>query len=75
MPSSLVGGAIAQVFLQRVAEANNRANDLPKVTEDVFKRLISLGIFPFLLMTLIGRDAFIIIFGARWLRLVYICRS
>lgn len=66
MPSGLVGGAIAQVFLQRAAEANNRTNDLPKVTEDVFKRLISLGIFTFLLMTLIGRDAFIIIFGAHW---------
>ncbi len=66
MPAGLVGGAVAQVFLQKVAEANNYSNNLSSVVEGVFKRLVSLGIFPFLLLIFIGKDTFIIVFGIRW---------
>jgi O-antigen/teichoic acid export membrane protein len=66
MPMNLVGGAIAQVFFQKASEAHNRTGNLSKVTEEVFKRLVSLGIFPILLLTLIGEDLFIVAFGARW---------
>lgn len=66
MPMSLVGGAVSQVFFQKASEAHNRTGNLSKVVEEVFKRLVSLGIFPILLLTLIGKDLFIIAFGARW---------
>lgn len=66
MPMNLVGGAIAQVFFQKASEAHNRNGNLSKVVEEVFKRLVSLGIFPILLLTLIGEDLFIVAFGARW---------
>lgn len=66
MPAGLVGGAVAQVFLQKAAEANNYSNNLSNVVEGVFKRLVSLGIFPFLLLVFIGKDTFIIVFGIRW---------
>ena len=66
MPMSLVGGAVSQVFFQKAAEAHNRTGNLPEVVEEVFKRLVSLGIFPILLLTLIGEDLFIVAFGARW---------
>lgn len=66
MPMNLVGGAVAQVFFQKASEAHNRTGNLSKVVEEVFKRLVSLGIFPILLLTLIGKDVFIVAFGARW---------
>jgi len=66
MPMSLVGGAVSQVFFQKASEAHNRTGNLSKVVEEVFKRLVSLGIFPILLLTLIGKDVFIVVFGARW---------
>jgi len=66
IPMSLVGGAIAQVFFQKASESHNRTGDLPRVVKDVFNRLVSLGIYPVLLLTLIGEDVFIVVFGARW---------
>ena len=66
MPMVLVGGAVSQVFFQKASEAHNHMGNLSKVVEEVFKRLVSLGIFPILLLTLIGKDIFIIAFGARW---------
>lgn len=66
MPMNMVGGAVSQVFFQKASEAHNRTGDLSKVVEEVFKRLVSLGIFPGLLLTLIGEDLFVVAFGARW---------
>ena len=65
-PMGLIGGAIAKVFYQRAADTNNRIGEMTNVVEEVFKRLISLGIFPILLLTFIGKDVFIIAFGAQW---------
>jgi O-antigen/teichoic acid export membrane protein len=66
MPMSLVGGAVSQVFFQKASDAHNRTGNLSKVVDEVFNRLVSLGIFPILLLTLIGEDLFIVAFGARW---------
>lgn len=66
MPMNLVGGAVSQVFFQKASDAHNRTGNLSKVVDEVFNRLVSLGIFPILLLTLIGEDLFIVAFGARW---------
>jgi O-antigen/teichoic acid export membrane protein len=66
IPMSMVGGAVSQVFFQKASEAHNRLGNLPEVVEEVFKRLVSVGIFPILLLTLIGQDIFIVAFGAPW---------
>jgi O-antigen/teichoic acid export membrane protein len=63
---SMVGGAISQVFFQKATEAHIRTGNLSKLVEEVFKRLVSLGLFPILLLTLIGKDIFIVAFGERW---------
>jgi O-antigen/teichoic acid export membrane protein len=62
---TLIGGAIAQVFYQRSAEANVEGR-LAAVVESVFRRLVSLGLFPSLLLILIGQDLFIAVFGDQW---------
>jgi len=65
-PMTFIGRAIAQVFYQKASEEYVSANDLSDVVETVMKRLIFLGMFPFLLLAIIGEDAFSIVFGARW---------
>jgi O-antigen/teichoic acid export membrane protein len=65
-PMSMVGAAISQVFFQKASEAHNRNGNLSEVVEEVFKRLVVLGIFPIPLLTLIGKDLFIVAFGTRW---------
>ena len=66
MPMSLIGSAVSQVFFQKASEAHNHTGNLSEVVEKVFKRLVSFGIFPILLITLIGEDIFVVVFGARW---------
>jgi len=66
IPLKLVGNAVSQVFYQKAAEVNNSYNGLPKVVENVCKRLISIGLFPALLMMFIGKDVFEVIFGTTW---------
>jgi O-antigen/teichoic acid export membrane protein len=66
IPMSMVGAAISQVFFQKASEAHNHIGNLSEVVEEVFKRLVSIGIFPILLLTLIGQDIFIVAFGAPW---------
>lgn len=64
-PSSLIGTSISQVFFQRSSVANLDGN-LSLVVEATLIRLISIGLYPFLLLSLIGQDLFIIVFGLPW---------
>jgi len=65
LPMSFIGGALAQVFFQRASEAK-RNNQLSMLVEDVFRVLISIGLFPILILTLIGGDIFTVLFGRIW---------
>lgn len=67
LPMSFIGSAIAQVFFQRAAEAKNVSRlVLTSVVEKTVDRLIVLGFFPLLLLSLIGKDVFTVIFGTAW---------
>jgi lipopolysaccharide exporter len=65
MPLDLIGASVGQVFFQRASEAKRQGN-LSFIVEKVFKRMVSLGIFPLLLLTITGRELFIIVFGENW---------
>ncbi len=64
-PANLIGGAISQVFFQRAAEAKFDGK-LSNVVEDTVLRLAVLGLFPMLLLTIMGKEAFIVVFGTAW---------
>ena len=64
-PMNLIGGAIAQVFFQRASEANISGN-LDHVVENVFRTLVKFGLFPLLVLTVIGQDLFMVAFGNTW---------
>lgn len=65
LPMNLIGGSIAQVFFQRASEAAI-VGTLSGVVESVFKTLVNLGMFPMLILTIIGQDLFIVVFGPDW---------
>jgi lipopolysaccharide exporter len=66
IPMSLVGSAISQVFFQRAVEAKNDRTLIPLV-ENIFELLIILGLFPMLVLSLIGGDLFSLVFSAKWI--------
>ncbi len=66
VPVGLIGGAVGQVFFQRAAEAHSHGHDLDRVVKEVFRRLVSFGVFPAAMLSLIGEDIFMVAFGARW---------
>jgi O-antigen/teichoic acid export membrane protein len=65
VPMSLLGSSIAQVFFQRAAMAKFEGNHAFLV-EGTFLRLATIGIFPFLMLSLTGKEIFMLIFGASW---------
>lgn len=64
-PMSVIGGAVAQVFFPRATEAR-RIGELDRITFDIFKQLLSIGLVPILLITIVAPELFAIVFGAEW---------
>lgn len=65
LPMSLIGDSIAQVFFQRASTARSDGS-LPIIVENLFRILITIGIFPIFVIAIIGPDIFAIIFGKLW---------
>jgi len=65
LPMVLIGGAIGQVFFQRASQALNEGN-LGMVVQSTYKRLVSLGLFPLLVLGLIGQEVFVVVLGPQW---------
>lgn len=65
VPMSVVGGAMAQAFFPRAAEAY-RQGSLDKFTLEIFQRLLAFGLVPILLVAIIAPGMFAIVFGSQW---------
>ena len=65
LPMRIIGNAIAQVFYQKASDAKHDGTSA-KVVEEVFSRLVAIGLFPMLVLSIIGQDLFSLVFGARW---------
>ena len=65
LPMTIVGTAITQVFYQRAAEAKANGT-LVQTVETTFYYLVMLGMFPLLILSIIGKDLFIAAFGNSW---------
>ncbi len=65
MPMRLIGAAIGQVFFQQAAQAKVQGT-LAELVEATFRRLVMVGLFPMLMLTIIGRDLYVVIFGQNW---------
>lgn len=65
LPMSFIGGSISQVFFQRASRAYSEGT-LPILVENVFRMLVIIGMFPILILTIVGGDVFTVIFGKAW---------
>lgn len=65
LPMSLVGTSIGQVFFQRAASAQREGKLRPLVTS-VFQELVAIGLFPMLLLSLVGKEVFEVGLGSNW---------
>ena len=68
MPMGLLGGAIEQVFFQKVSEAKNGKNpgEIKVIVEEVYNKLILIGVFPMILLLILGEEMFTFAFGKNW---------
>ncbi|MHB1295972.1 MAG: lipopolysaccharide biosynthesis protein [Anaerolineae bacterium] len=65
LPMSFIGGAIAQVFFQRAAQANveGRLGDL---VGNTLRTLSGIGFYPVLTLAITGQSIFRVVFGPDW---------
>lgn len=67
LPMAVVGKSITQVFFQKASEEKIQTGDVRNVVREIHTRLISVGIFPFVIFVILAQDLFTFIFGANWL--------
>ena len=66
VPMRLVGDSLAQVFYQEASNTYNQTGEMKNVVDKVVIRLVSCGIFPALLLAIVGEELFAIILGTQW---------
>lgn len=66
IPSVLIGGAIGQVFYQRLSDMVNNKGDYKSLILQTWKTLFSISIVPLILIILFAPDIFALVFGERW---------
>lgn len=68
MPMGLIGTAIQQVFFQKISEVKNgnSSGDMKTIVSEVYKKLILIGIFPMILLLILGEEIFTFAFGKNW---------
>jgi len=68
MPMGLLGAAIDQVFFQKISEVKNgkEPGDLKVIVSEVYNKLILVGVFPMLLLLILGEEIFSFAFGKSW---------
>lgn len=66
MPMQLIGNAIGQVFFQRASEENNRTGNIKNIVTELHQRLLRIGVFPTLLLMVLGPQLFSFVFGKAW---------
>lgn len=65
LPTTLIGQAIGQVFIQKASIARY-SGDLPRLTLSVFVVLMQLGFFPIFFISFWGATLFSFFLGSRW---------
>jgi O-antigen/teichoic acid export membrane protein len=67
LPLKLIGNSLTSVFYQKSSMEKNRTGSIDHIVKSVHTRLISMGIFIFLILMIMGPELFAFVLGARWL--------
>lgn len=86
LPMSVIGGSVANVYLQQCAEFSHDKKKIADMTNAVFQKLIKIAVIPFTVILGFGDYIFAFVFGdfwkvagtyasilAPWLALVFVC--
>jgi len=65
LPLSLISQAVSQVFFQRASVAKHDGS-LSIVVMNTIQSLIIIGAYPFLVLSPIAKEVFLVIFGSNW---------
>lgn len=65
LPMNLVGNAIGQVFFQSAAKSQAQGS-LAHLVENLFHQIVKICLFPMLMLSIIGKEVYIVIFGSSW---------
>lgn len=74
LPASLIGVAVAQVYLQRIAEEYNKTGSIDLIVIQVFKTLIMVAVPFCLIIMMLGPWVFSFFFGSNWTTAGEFCR-
>ncbi len=66
-PLSIIAGALSQVFYQKAADEKNVKGNSGKLVENLMSKLMFVGILPTIILTLVGEELFVVVFGERWI--------
>lgn len=67
LPTSIIGGSVAQVFLRRFSELWNEHNaPLKRQLLKTWGMLLALGVVPYTLLWVFGPELFSLVFGQNW---------
>jgi O-antigen/teichoic acid export membrane protein len=64
-PMTLVGHSIAQVFFREASESEHEGR-LGNTVDSVFRRLVSFGLLPAILIFFVGEELFAVLLGEPW---------
>ncbi len=66
LPLTVIGGAIGQVYFQKIAIKKNEGESLYQITLQTMRNLFLISIVPFSILFLWGEDLFSFVFGEEW---------
>ncbi len=66
LPMTLLGYSISQVFFPSAAKEYNDTGKLNNIVSNTFKKLVQIGIFPIMILGLLGGTLFGFVFGENW---------
>lgn len=66
LPLTVIGGAIGQVYFQKIAEKKNKDESLFEITILTMRNLFLISIIPFSVLFIWGEELFSFVFGKEW---------
>ena len=67
MPSNMIGRSLGQAFFQKATFDQNNKGSVKTISYKVYSSLVSLGLFPMLVLMIISEDLFQFAFGSEWI--------
>jgi O-antigen/teichoic acid export membrane protein len=66
LPLTVIGGAIGQVYFQKIAAKKNNGESLYEITIQTMRNLFLISIIPFSILYFFGENLFSFVFGEEW---------